>query len=40
MEQTGQVVLSAERYAQEHCGCGIEPILSSKIRKEDLAHKC
>jgi hypothetical protein len=39
MEQTGQVVQWAERYAQKHCGQGIEPIRSSKIRKEDLAHK-
>ena len=39
MEQTSQVVESAQRYAQEHCGRGIEPILSSKIRKEDIAHK-
>lgn len=39
IEQTSQVVESAERYAQQNCGCGIEPILSSKIRKEDIAHK-
>ena len=37
--QTSQVVESAQRYAQEHCGQGIEPILSSRTRKEDLAHK-
>lgn len=39
MDQTGQVVASAESYAREHCGHGIIPILSSKIRKEELAHK-
>ena len=39
MEQTSQVVGYAERYAHEHCGCGIQPILSSKTRKEDIAHK-
>jgi hypothetical protein len=39
IEQTSEVVQSAERYAQEHCGRGVEPIVSSKIRKEDIAHK-
>jgi hypothetical protein len=29
MAQTSQVVESAQRYAQEHCGCGIEPIAST-----------
>lgn len=39
IEQTRQVVQSAEQLAREHCGRGIQPILSSKIRKEELAHK-
>ena len=39
MEQTGQVVGSAERYAQEQCAQGIRPILSSHTRKEEIAHK-
>lgn len=39
MEQTALVVESAQTYARKHCGGGIEPILSSKTRKEDLAHK-
>lgn len=39
MKQTREVVECAERYAQEHCGCGIQPIFSSKVRKEDIAHQ-
>ena len=39
MQQTALVVESAHDYAQEHCGRGIQPILFSKTRKEDLAHK-
>lgn len=38
MEQTATVVDAAERYALKHCGEGIIPISSSKVRKEDLAH--
>ena len=40
MKQTRDVVESAEGYAQEHCGRGIQPIVSSKTRKEDIAHRC
>jgi len=39
MEQTAVVVESAQRYAVNHCGRGIQPIVFSKTRKEDLAHK-
>lgn len=39
MAQTALVVESARDYAQKHCGRCIQPILSSKTRKEDLAHK-
>lgn len=39
MDQTALVVDSAQQYAEKHCGQGIEPIISSKTRKEDLAHK-
>jgi len=39
MEQTAQVVESAQCYSQTHCGQDIQAILSSKIRKEDLAHQ-
>lgn len=38
IEQTGQMVESAEQYAQSHIGRGIKPIFSSKVRKEDVAH--
>jgi hypothetical protein len=38
MAQTAEVVQAAQWYAQEHRGQGIEPIASSKIRKEELAH--
>jgi hypothetical protein len=37
--QTGLVVDSAQDYAHAQCGCGIEAIRSSKIRKEELARK-
>jgi len=39
IEQTKQVVQSAEQYARRHTGRGIQPILSSKIRKDELAHR-
>ena len=39
MEQTRVVVESAEQYAQAHGRQGIEPIRSSKVRKEDIAHQ-
>lgn len=39
IEQTRQVVQSAERYAREHGGRGIQPIFSSKVRKEEIAHR-
>lgn len=39
MEQTRQVVQAAEQYAQDHGSRGIQPILSSKVRKEEVAHK-
>jgi hypothetical protein len=39
MAQTGQIVTWAEQYGREHCGHGIIPILSSKVRKEELAHE-
>ncbi len=39
MAQTDLVVDAAEEYGREHCGCGIIPILFSKTRKEDLAHR-
>lgn len=37
--QTEQVVQCAEQYARKHTGRGIEAIASSKIRKEELAHR-
>lgn len=39
MDQTAVVVDSAQHYAVEHCGRGIQPIVYSKTRKEDLARK-
>jgi len=39
IEQTALVVDAAQEYAQAQCGCGIERIVSSKARKEELAHK-
>jgi hypothetical protein len=39
MEQTQQVVGAAELYARTHSGRGIQPILSSKVRKEELARR-
>jgi hypothetical protein len=39
MEQTAAVVDSAQHYAMEHCGRPIQPIVYSKTRKEELAHK-
>lgn len=39
MDQTALVVDSAQRYAVENCGRGIQPVIYSKTRKEDLAHK-
>jgi hypothetical protein len=39
MDQTALVVDAAQRYAVKDCGCGIQPIVFSKTRKEDLAHK-
>ena len=39
MEQTQEVVQSAERWAREASGRGICPILSSKTRKDDLARE-
>ena len=39
MDQTALVVDAAQRYAVEHGGRGIQPIVYSKTRKEDLAHK-
>jgi hypothetical protein len=38
MEQSAALVTAAERLAQRTCGCGIEPIRSSRERKETLAH--
>lgn len=38
MGHTAEVVDAAGRYARKHCGEGIIPILSSKVRKEELAH--
>jgi len=38
MGQTAEVVGAAEGYARERCGDGIIPIVSSKERKEELAH--
>ena len=40
MEQTGVVMDSAQRYAVNHGGRGIQPIVYSKTRKEALAHTC
>ena len=39
MDQTAVVVDSAQRYAVNHCDRGIQAIVYSKTRKEDLAHK-
>ena len=39
MDQTAVIVDSAQHYAVKHCGRGIQPIVYSKTRKEDLAHK-
>jgi hypothetical protein len=39
MDQTALVVDAAQRYAVEQCERGIQPIVYSKTRKEDLAHK-
>lgn len=39
MEQTTQVVESAENYAKEHSGQGVQPIPNTTIRKEELAHQ-
>jgi len=39
MEQTGKVVDAAERHAQTECDSRITPILSSRTRKEEIAHK-
>jgi len=39
MAQTQQVIQSAQDYARKQGGRGIEPIVSSRTRKEDLARK-
>lgn len=39
MERTDQLVETTEKYANKHCGQGITPISSWKIRKERLAHE-
>jgi len=39
MTQSKQIIDGAEKYAHSKCGCGIQPIPSSKERKESLAHK-
>lgn len=39
MKQTGKVVEAAEHYAQSQCDSRITPILSSRERKEEIAHK-
>jgi len=39
MDQTALVVDAAQRYAVTHCGRGVQPIIHSKTRKEELAHK-
>lgn len=40
MDQTALVVDAAHRYAVQHGGRGIQPIVFSKTRKEELAHRC
>lgn len=39
MDQTALVVDAAQRYAVAQCERGIQPIVFSKARKEELAHK-
>ena len=39
MKHTRDVIESAEAYTKKHCGQGIDPIRSSAIRKEDIAHQ-
>ena len=39
MEQTQQVVEEAQRWAVARTGRGIQPIVSSKVRKKELAHQ-
>jgi hypothetical protein len=39
MSQTGTIVGSAETYAREQTGQGIERFISSRVRKEEVAHK-
>ena len=39
IEQTHQVVGDAQAYAQAHCSQKSIPMLTSKVRKEDVAHE-
>jgi hypothetical protein len=39
MDQTARLVNTVNEYAKDHCGEGIIPIPSWRIRKEELAHK-
>lgn len=39
MEQTHQLLSDADSYCQQQLGCGISPIKSSKVRKEELARE-
>ena len=38
LEQTGEVVAAATRYAEQQCGSRITPIMSSGARKEEIAR--
>lgn len=39
MKQTGEVIENADKYSKEHCGHGITPISTWRIRKEELARE-
>jgi len=39
MKNTETLIDAADQYAKNHCGQGIIPISTWRIRKEDLAHE-
>lgn len=39
MKQTARIIEAADRYAKDHCGCGVIPISTWRTRKEELAHE-
>ena len=39
MEQSSHIIETANQYGKEHCGEGIIPIATWRIRKEELAHE-